>query len=63
MQTHVVTRKFSGPGSVQLMPGTQVEASNWPNLNVLINTNYLRPLGVNESAKSENKKPDPPKSR
>lgn len=50
MQTHVVTRRFNGPGSVQLMAGTQIDASAWPNLKSLVDTNYLRPLDANEMA-------------
>lgn len=50
MNTHIVTRKFNGPESVQLMPGTKVDTSNWPNLNALVDTNYLRPLNANEIA-------------
>jgi len=48
MHTHIVTRKFTGPGSVELSAGMRVDASNWKNLDPLVNTNYLRPLDANE---------------
>lgn len=48
MNTHMVIRKFTGPGSVQLMPGTQVDASTWGNIEQLESVGYLRPLNAKE---------------
>lgn len=49
MNTHMVIRKFTGPGSVELTPGTQVDASSWPNIEQLESVNYLRPLNAKET--------------
>lgn len=42
--THVVTRRFSGPGSVRLEIGAQVDAADWPNAHSLVKGRYLRPI-------------------
>lgn len=52
METHVVNRKFTGPGSVELLAGTKIDASNWKNLDPLVSSNYLRPLNANEVSTS-----------
>jgi len=42
--THEVLRRFPGPGSVVLQPGTQVDASKWRNASTLVESRYLRTL-------------------
>jgi hypothetical protein len=42
--THVVTRAFQGPGSRQLAPGSEVDASGWRNADRLVALRYLRPI-------------------
>lgn len=48
MYTHIVTRKFTIAGGVELSYGTQIDASDWPNVDLLVNTNFLRPLNAKE---------------
>lgn len=55
MDTHIVTRKFAGPGSIVLTAGMRIDASNWKNLDPLVDTNYLRPLNVNEIAPAKHR--------
>ena len=42
--THVVLRRFPGPESIPLEPGTRVNASEWRNRERLVTGRYLKPL-------------------
>jgi hypothetical protein len=43
MTTHLVLKKLPGPNG-ELVPGTEVDASEWRNLKLLVEQRYLKPL-------------------
>lgn len=43
MNTHVVLKKLPGPAG-ELLPGTEVDASEWRTTPLLVSQRYLKPL-------------------
>jgi hypothetical protein len=48
MNTHVVAKRFPGPGSQVFTSGDEVDASLWRNTKKLVEQGYLRPLDEQE---------------
>lgn len=47
MNTHVVTKSFSGPEGV-VSPGTEVDASDWRHARQLEEQRFIKPIQPNE---------------
>ena len=60
--THIVRRPFIEAGAL-LKPGTKVDASVWPNLNLLLAQGYLAPAPSGPDLARSDPKAAPSKGR